>query len=197
LDNGQRRAVGARPSDQRAAAEYDDSHLRRLRVVRALIQNGRVPVATAREVLHPIDDDSLGRTIRMGAALRALPQVPEPDEEDEYVRGARGEVEQLLERLGSSNAQSLSTMSPAYRSLVVGLAAFRRLGYAWPVQLTLPYAQLMHQVAVLDLDFMETHQSEEQKVEVAVLGTALLEPVLAALRRVAQEEESARRYGFE
>ncbi len=178
-------------------AEYDESHLRRLRIVRALIQNGRVPVATAREVLKHIDDDSLGRTIRMGAALWALPQAPGPDEEDEYVRAARGEVEQLLERLGWTNAQALSTISPAYRSLVTALAAFLRLGYDWSVELTLPYAQLMHQVAELDLNFVETHPSEEEKVEVAVLGTVLMEPVLTALRRVAQEEESARRYGFE
>ncbi|MDO0936873.1 MerR family transcriptional regulator [Streptomyces sp. DG2A-72] len=178
-------------------AEYDEDHLRRLRVVRALIQIGRLPVATAREVLGHIDDDSLGRTIRMGAALWALPQVPEPDEDDEFVQSARGEVEQLLERLGWSNAQALSTISPAYRSLVVGLAAFRRLGYTWDIELTLPYARLMHEVAVLDLNFVETHSSEAEKVEIAVLGTVLLEPVLHTLRRVAQEEEAARRYGFE
>jgi DNA-binding transcriptional MerR regulator len=62
--------------------EYDEEHLRRLRLVRALIQVGRLPVATVREVLGHVDDDSLGRTIRMGAALWALPQVPEPDVED-------------------------------------------------------------------------------------------------------------------
>ncbi|MEV1083655.1 MerR family transcriptional regulator [Streptomyces sp. NPDC050211] len=178
-------------------AEYDEDHLRRLRVVRALIQIGRLPVATAREVLGHIDDDSLGRTIRMGAALWALPQVPEPDEDDEFVQSARGEVEQLLERLGWSNAQALSTISPAYRSLVVGLAAFRRLGYSWDIELTLPYARLMHEVAMLDLNFVETHPTDEEKVEIALLGTVLLEPVLHALRRVAQEEETARRYGFE
>ncbi|MER6627830.1 MerR family transcriptional regulator [Streptomyces sp. NPDC000987] len=178
-------------------AEYDEEHLRRLRVVRALVQIGRLPVATAREVLGHIDDDSLGRTVRMGAALWALPQVPDPDGEDEFVERARAEVERMLERLGWSNAQALSTISPAYRSLVTGLAAFRRLGYDWDIELTVPYARLMHQVAVLDLDFVETHASEAERVEVAVLGTVLLEPVLSALRRVAQEEESARRYGFE
>lgn len=39
-----------------------------------------------------IDDDSLGRTIRLGAALWALPQDPEPDEEDPDVVAARAEV---------------------------------------------------------------------------------------------------------
>ncbi|MET7606663.1 MerR family transcriptional regulator [Streptomyces avermitilis] len=178
-------------------AEYDESHLRRLRLVRALIQVGRVPVATAREVLGHIDDDSLGRTIRVGAALWALPQVPEPDEEDENVRAAQHEVDQLLRTLDWTTAQNLSSVSPAHRSLVVAVATLRRLGYAWDAELMAPYAQLMHQAAVRDLDFMETHPSEAEKVETAVAAAILFEPVLRALHRLAQEEESARRYGIE
>lgn len=177
-------------------AEYDEDHLRRLRLVRALIQVGRVPVATAREVLAHVDDDSLGRTIRLGAALWALPQVPEPDDDDEEVRAARHEVDRALERLGWTNAQALSSISPAHRSLVVAVATLRRLGYAWDAELMLPYAQLMHQAAARDLDFVESHHSEAEKVETAVAAAILFEPVLRALHRLAQEEESARRYGF-
>lgn len=112
-------------------ADYDEEHLRRLRLVRAMIQVGRVPVAKVREVLGHVDDDSLGLSIRLGAALWALPQVPEPDEDDEFVRAAHQEVTALLDRLGWGNAKQLTTISPAYRSLVVAVAAFRRLGYEW------------------------------------------------------------------
>ncbi|GGY03366.1 MerR family transcriptional regulator [Streptomyces anandii] len=178
-------------------ADYDEEHLRRLRLVRALIQVGRLPVATVREVLGHVDDESLGRTIRMGAALWALPQMPEPDTEDAYVRAARDEVDQLLDTLGWSNAKALVTISPAYRSLVVAVAAFRRLGHDWGAERMEPYARLMHRAAVLDLDFVETYPSEAERVEIAVLGAVLAEPMLLALRRLAQEEESARRYGFE
>jgi DNA-binding transcriptional MerR regulator len=178
-------------------AEYDEEHLRRLRLVRAMIQVGRVPVATVREVLGHVDNDSLGRTIRLGAALWALPQVPEPDEDDEYVRAAHREADELLETLGWSNAKLLTSISPAYRSLVVAVAAFRRLGYEWGTELLVSYAELMHETAKLDLDFVETHPSEAEKVETAVLGAVITEPMLRALRRLAQEEESARRYGFE
>lgn len=178
-------------------ADYNEEHLRRLRLVRALIQVGRLPVATVREVLGHVDDDSLGRTIRMGAALWALPQVPEPDADDEYVRAARDEVDQLLDTLGWSNAKALVTISPAYRSLVVAVAAFLRLGYDWGAERIEPYARLMHKAAVLDLDFVETHSSEAERVEIAVLGVVLADPVLLSLHRLAQEEESARRYGFE
>jgi DNA-binding transcriptional MerR regulator len=178
-------------------AEYDEEHLRRLRLVRAMIQVGGVPVATVREVLQHVDDDSLGRTIRLGAALWALPQVPEPDEDDEYVRAAHREVGELLDTLGWSNAKLLTTISPAYRSLVVSIAAFRRLGYDWDAELLVARAKLMHQAAVADLDFMETHPTEKEKVEAAVASAVLVEPMLQALHRLAQEEESARRYGFQ
>ncbi|WP_432138934.1 MULTISPECIES: MerR family transcriptional regulator [unclassified Streptomyces] len=178
-------------------AEYDEEHLRRLRLVRAMTQVGRVPVATVREVLRHVDDESLGRTVRLGAAVWALPQAPEPDEEDEYVRAAHREVTALLDRLGWHHAKSLSALSPAYRSLVTAVAAFRRLGYDWGAEQLAPYAELMHRTAVLDLDNMETHPAEAEQVEFAVLGAILNEPALRALHRLAQEEESTRRYGLD
>ncbi|MFJ2827165.1 MerR family transcriptional regulator [Streptomyces sp. NPDC087263] len=178
-------------------AEYGEDHLRRLRLVRALIQEGRVPVTTAREVLGHIDNDSLGRTIRLGAALWALPQEPEPDKDDPAVRAARREVDRVLEALGWETARELSTLSPLHRSLVVAVATLIRLGYPVDAELMEPYAELMHRAAVRDLDSMETYPSEKEQVEAAVVGAVLFEPVLKALHRLAQEEESARRYGIE
>lgn len=178
-------------------AEYDEEHLRRLRLIRAMIQVGRVPVATVREVLGHVDDDSLPRALHIGAAIWAMPQVAEPEADDEFTQGSRAAMEELLQTLGWSNAQALTTLSPAFRSLVVAAAAMRRIGYDWGAEQLVPYARLMQQVAVLDLDFMETHESEAEKVEVAVLGAVLVEPMLQALHRLAQEEETTRRYGHE
>ncbi|MEV7887973.1 MerR family transcriptional regulator [Streptomyces sp. NPDC002817] len=178
-------------------AEYDEEHLRRLKLVRAMIQVGRVPVATVREVLGHVDDESLPRAMRLGAAVWAMPQVPEPDADDEFVQGARVAMEELLRTLGWSNAQAMTTISPSFRSLVVATAALRRLGYDWDPGTLVPYARLMHQVAELDMEFMESHVSEAEKAEVAVLGVVLVEPMLRALHRLAQEEESTRRYGYE
>ncbi|MEU9067665.1 MerR family transcriptional regulator [Streptomyces sp. NPDC048306] len=178
-------------------AEYDESHLRRLRLVRALIQVGRVPVATAREVLGHVDDESLGRTIRLGAALWALPQDAEPDEADPAVAAARTEVDRLLELLGWETSQELAPLSPVHRSLVVAVATLRRLGHPWNAELMAPYGELMMEVARRELDFMESHASEAEQVEMAVASAVLFQPVLRALHRLAQEEESARRYGID
>jgi DNA-binding transcriptional MerR regulator len=178
-------------------ADYDEGHLRRLRLVRALIQVGRVPVAAAREVLGHVDDESLGRTIRLGAALWALPQEPAPEEDDPAVVAARREVDRLLVDLGWETARELGPLSPVHRSLVVAVATLRRLGYPWDAELLAPYAELMHQMAMRDLDRLEAHTSDAERVETAVASAVLFEPVLRALHRLAQEEESARRYGIE
>jgi DNA-binding transcriptional MerR regulator len=178
-------------------ADYDEDHLRRLRLVRAMIQVGKVPVATVREVLRHVDDHSLPRAMRLGATVWALPQVPEPDADDEFMRSARGAMEELLKTLGWTHAQAMTSVSPSFRSLVVAAAALRRLGYDWSPEMLVPYARLMRQAAELDMAFVESHVSEAEKAEVAVLGVVLVEPMLRALHRLAQEEEATRRYGFE
>ncbi|MGW1673521.1 MerR family transcriptional regulator [Streptomyces sp. NPDC002324] len=178
-------------------AEYDEEHLRRLRLVRALIQVGKVPVASAREVLRHVDDESLGRTIRLGAALWALPQTPDPDEEDPVTVAATAEVDRLLERLGWDAAREIGALSPVHRSLVALVATLLRLGYPCDAESMAPYAELMHQAAARDLDRMETCESDTEMVEQAVSSAVLFEPVLRSLHRLAQEEESARRYGIE
>ncbi|MFD8597941.1 MerR family transcriptional regulator [Kitasatospora sp. NPDC059646] len=182
-------------------AEYDESHLRRLRLVRALIQVGRIPVATAREVLAHVDDDSLGLTIRLGAALWALPQCPEPPEpapaaEDPSDAAARSLVDDLLDRLGWSTARELGDLSPAHRSLVTTLATLDRLGYPFDADDLLPYAHSMEQAAAYDLDRMELLPTPQEQAEYAVAGAVLFEPVLLNLRRLAQAEQSTRRYGL-
>ncbi|WP_406145716.1 MerR family transcriptional regulator [Streptomyces sp. NBC_01012] len=178
-------------------ADYDEGHLRRLRLVRALLQVGRLPVATAREVLTHVDDASLGRTIRLGASLWALPHGPEPDEDAPETATARAEVARLFTELGWTTALELGELSPAHRSLVASLATLVRLGYPCDTRYLAQQARLMRKVAVQDLDALEEFPTEDEQVEAAVASAVLYEPLLASLRRLAQAEESVQRYGIE
>ncbi|MGW9424685.1 MerR family transcriptional regulator [Streptomyces koyangensis] len=178
-------------------ASYDASHLRRLRLVRALIQVGKVPVATAREILAAVDDESLGLTMRLGAALWSLPRLPAgPDEEDEAAREAAAEVDRMLVEVGWERVRELGPLSPVHRSLVTSVAALRRLGYPCDAAELVPYARQMAGVAAHELDQMEQYPEEVERVESAVAAAVLYEPVLLDLHRLAQEEESQRRYGL-
>ncbi|PWI44254.1 MerR family transcriptional regulator [Streptomyces sp. ICBB 8177] len=190
---------GLLPPGERVSAtqaEYGEAHLRRLRLVRALIQVGRVPVAAAREVLAAVDDDSLGQTIRLGAALWALPQGVRPEPDDPDAVAAAREVDRLLAELGWSTSREIGDLSPAYRTLVAALATLTRLGYPCDAAHLAPYAEQMARTAALDLDMLDEYPTPVEKVEAAVAAAVLYEPVLLSLRRLAQEEESARRYGL-
>lgn len=176
-------------------AEYDEEHLRRLRLVRALIQVGRVPVTTAREVLAAVEDESMDQHMRIGAAVWALPHGPEPEEDDPATEAAQREVERLLKELDWAFNRAVAALSPAYRTLVSGVATLRRLGYPCNVEHLTPYARIAAQLAVHDLDLVEEHRDPLEQVEAAVTLTVLFEPVLLSLRRMAEAEESNRRFG--
>jgi DNA-binding transcriptional MerR regulator len=176
-------------------AEYGDVHLRRLRLVRALIQIGRVPVATAREVLAALEDESLDQHRRLGAATWALPHGPAPDDSDPATGAARREVDRLLADLDWRFSSRTADSSPPYRMLVTAVTALMKLGYPCDSAHLTPYARIAAQLATRDLDMVEERDTPMEQVEAAVTLTVLYEPVLLSLRRLAEAEESNRRFG--
>lgn len=180
-------------------AEYDEEHLRRLRLVRALIQVGRMPVATAREVLVAVEDESLDRHKRIGAAVWALPHgSPDPagdDGPDEAREEARRAVDEVLEEIGWTFGRAEGDYSPAYRMLVNAVAGLWRAGYPCAPADLLAYARSAAVLGAVDLDMVERYEPGAGQVEAAVALTVLYEPVLLGLRRLAEAEESNRRFG--
>lgn len=80
----------------------------------------------------------------MPPAARDTPRaIPPRPHAASAVRAAHDVADHLLESLGWSNAQALVTVSPSYRSLVVAMAALRRLGQDRDPQPLLGYARLM------------------------------------------------------
>jgi DNA-binding transcriptional MerR regulator len=177
-------------------AEYDEEHLRRLRLVRALIQVGRIPVNSAREVLAALQDETLDRNERLGTAVWALPHGPAPDQDDPITESARRSADELLDRLGWSYGDgSGEATAPAYGMLVTAITTLSRLGYPCAAGDLEPYARAMERIAVTDLDVVERYGTPDEQVEAAVALTVLYEPVLLSLRRLAEAEESRRRFG--
>jgi DNA-binding transcriptional MerR regulator len=177
-------------------ADYDEGHLRRLRLVRALIQVGRIPVNSAREVLAALQDERMDRHQRLGAATWALPHGPEPDEADPDTDAARRTADELMHRLGwcYGRTSGRAPAGPAYEMLVTAIAALSRLGYPCAAEDLEPYARAAERIAVSDLDLVERYGTPDEQVEAAVALTVLYEPVLLSLRRLAEAEESRRRF---
>ncbi|MFK8909416.1 MerR family transcriptional regulator [Streptomyces sp. YS-3] len=176
-------------------ADYDASHLQRLKLARALIQVGRVPVAVAKEVLAALEDDTLDHHSRLGVAVEALPHAPEPGPADPHARAARASVDALIEDLGwQYGGSDPHGRSGAYLTLLTAVTALARLGYPCGTEELASYAAAATQVAVTDLDLVERCDTPAEQVEAAVALTVLYEPVLLSLRRLAQAQESARRF---
>jgi DNA-binding transcriptional MerR regulator len=174
-------------------AEYDESHVRRLRLIRALAEVGGLPLATVRDVLRAVDDPDLPMHEALGIAHRAL--APELAEQDApAVAEARKEVDRFLDRLG----WKVSPDAPARDELAVALATLRRLG--WPnadTRLFEHYARAADRLAAREVErTTPAGATRSEMMERVVIGTVIFNAVLSALRRLAQEHRSAARLGL-
>lgn len=176
------------PGRQTAAtqAEYDEHHLRRLKLIRALTGVRGLSVSTTRELLTALAEHTGDTHRQLGLALGAIRLTEEGAEEPP----ATAEVDCLVKELGWKVHQS----APARGTLAETLASLRALGAPLDWRALLPYARLAERTAVLDLDQLDGIEDPLEAAERALLLTVLLEPALLALRRMAQEDESARRH---
>ncbi|WP_457028240.1 MerR family transcriptional regulator [Kitasatospora sp. P5_F3] len=169
-------------------AEYDDHHLRRLRLARALIAVRGLSVSTTREVLRALDEHSTDLHLLFGLALGAV-SPGEPDTPSDQPQEPTP-ADELISALGWEISEKAHTRA----TITDTLHTMRELGLPADWQTLIPYARLAEQTADLDLAQLDGAEDPLERVERAVLLTILLEPVLMALRRMAQENESAKRH---
>ena len=135
-------------------AQYDQSHVARLRLIRALLGPGGLSIAAAHQVIQAIEEP--------------------PESVHELLAVAAGAV--------------------AGPNLEDALRALDEAGFKLPEGALDLSQDHMRQIAEFEIDNVPTN-SPAAAVRYVVLGTVLLEPVILALRRAAEEEASARRFG--
>ncbi|GAB3688581.1 MerR family transcriptional regulator [Angustibacter aerolatus] len=165
----------------RTQAQYDEEHVRRLRLVRALLDVGGLSVATARAVLATVDAPPDSWHDLLGAAHATLP-----------VRGGAddGEPEHALAAV-SELGWHLEPGTPALWSLEKSLDAVDAAGVPMTDERLHAYGRAAEEVAEVDVGGSPTASPIEAALYV-VLGTVLYEPVLLSLRRLAHVHVSAR-----
>ncbi|MEV5558831.1 MerR family transcriptional regulator [Nonomuraea wenchangensis] len=167
-------------------AEYDDSHLRRLRLVRALLEVGKLPVASIKTIIEAVDDESLPIHEMLGTAHYALGPTVEPEPGEEW-RTARADVDALIDDLG----WRIHPQAPTRDELAQTLVRMRQLGLRVDLR---PYVEAARRlVADVEMDTIPFDGPRDAAVEALVLGSVLYGKAFDALRRMAQESESARR----
>jgi DNA-binding transcriptional MerR regulator len=166
-------------------AAYDDGHVRRLRMVRALIDVGGLSVAATRGVLAAVDDPEVPLHEALGQAqATTTPRHAEDAEDDDE---ARAGAERALSALVARRGWGVSPHNPAWGTAVGVLATYTRLGDDdLAGQLGL-YAEAMEDVARREVGAVVDRGDRARTVEGAVVGTVLGDTLLAALRRLAQE----------
>ncbi|MEO6880473.1 MAG: MerR family transcriptional regulator [Mycobacteriaceae bacterium] len=164
-------------------ASYDEGHVERLTLVRALLGPGGLSIARAREVLAAVDDPSISVHDALGAACAA---TSEPSPQTTDLAAAMAHVGRW--------GWWVTEDSPALQDLARALAAAQEVDLDVTEAHLDAYAEAAARVGRADVAAVPT-SSQADAVRYVVLGTVLMDPVLLALRRLAQEDASGRRFG--
>jgi DNA-binding transcriptional MerR regulator len=173
-------AVGA------TRARYDETHVRRLRLIRALVQAGGLSLSRVRAVLGAVDEESRDMHAVLGAAHGAM--VPE-------VLAASPQSKERVDRLLADLGWLVHEGSADRTLLASALDALEDVGYRLDDKMLQAYAEAAQQIGDTEVAHLPA-KDRAGAVEAVVIVTALGGPVLLALRRLAQESASAHRYGI-
>lgn len=164
--------------------DYEETHVARLRLIRALIDSGGLSVAAVGRVITAIDDPGISRPQVFGIAQQAVPRTnaPPPESALDLVR------EVMRERGWATVAENPGI--PMAASVIDDLS---RTGHTEVTDQLSRYAEAMDLVAEADLDAVASGD-RDRAAETVVVGIALGDALLAGLRRIAQEAHTHRRY---
>ncbi|MER5310384.1 MerR family transcriptional regulator [Streptomyces sp. NPDC002773] len=171
-------------------ASYGETHVQRLRLIRALLDVGGLSVAGIREVIVAVDDPERPVHKVLGAAADRM--VPRYEREPGAgIEEAREQVAELI----AARGWRVYPDSQASEALAVALVALEEVGHGTFTEVLDTYADAAERVAVADLEYVAHRVAREELVESVVIGTVLGDAIFSALRRLAQIDASGRVFG--
>lgn len=167
-------------------ARYGDEHVRRLRLVRALMEVGGLTVAQTGAVLQAMAEGPLSALATAQDAM-ADPDADEPEQADPWVEERFTE---LLERTGWEVGRDSAAARRVRDLLVTG----REVGGIDFVHDWAEYAEYADAIARRDIAWTAAQPNVEDTVSGAVVGTVLGAAYLNGLRMLAHQHHSAQRW---
>jgi DNA-binding transcriptional MerR regulator len=164
-------------------AEYDESHLARLRLIRALLEVGRLSHAEIQRVIAAMDDPDADLSLSLRAVHSATSRGAPADNEVDLT-DAVAFVSEVGWRIDES--------SPHLAGLARAMAALENVGLSPTAERLRIYAEAASHVARSDIDWVR-ETDDDHKILVAATSSVLWEAVLASMRRLAAENQAARR----
>ncbi len=163
-------------------AEYHESHVRRLRLVRALTDVAGMSLEDVRRVVTAVETSDPGHPAR-GAAQWPLSSPPGA----EPTPSSLARVDELLSRHG----WQLHPDSPHRAALALALDTLEQLDFPATDEVLDGYVKALGPVAELEVARVVAEKDPVVAAEKLVIGTMLYEPVLTTVRRIAHEVVSA------
>ncbi|MGW0204656.1 MerR family transcriptional regulator [Streptomyces sp. NPDC003233] len=167
---------------------YDDTHVRRLKLIRAMLEVGGMSVTAVGQVLARMDAPDRTVHSMLGAAQSAISRTAGDRGTPQDRERAEADVAELVRRHG----WTARPRHPGWAALVQLVMTYRDLGRDDLLALLDEYASAAARLAEAELATVARVPTLDGKIETVVLGTVLGDTAMAALRRIAQENASAR-----
>lgn len=183
---------GLLPQGEKSApnqVSYDDTHVQRVRLIRALLGTGGLSIATAQKVISALDADSLPEAFAVAQQAMSTPRMGEPEPSAQ----ARERVAALARAQGWEFTADNPGIDVAARALD-GLGA---IGFEGSEAYLTAYATAASRIAAADLEALAALPTAEQQAELMVVGSVLGDPLFAGLRRLAHEDATHHRFSAE
>jgi len=185
-------------------ASYGEQHLRRLRLIRALVDLGQVPIAQVKTIIEGLDSKTLPLHEQIGRAHYAItrPRQLTSSSEDPAASSARAEAEAQVADLIVARGWTIHPEAPALTTLTETVAALRSLGQHQLVSFLDTYAEAVERFTELEINAVTSGtptadsptRTPDAIAESVVIGTVLGETLISSLRLLAQESISATRW---
>lgn len=188
----------------RTQADYENSHVERVLLVRALSEVGGLSLAAVGRVLASIEEPDVERLGVLGAAQRSLLGADFVDVDDAFPvvtggnKGSResgGGVDRRsrAREFAAARGWRVDPDDPVLDDLDAAWQACDQASLGLDETRMGAYADAVERIAEVDVDSVppQPHAAVRQ----VVLGTVLVDPVLAALRRLAQQHIAVTGHG--
>jgi DNA-binding transcriptional MerR regulator len=167
-------------------AEYDEHHLRRLRVLRLLREVGEVPVTSLRRIVDVLDDETVPVHDAMAQVADAISARPDPGEQD---AAALAMVDEVLAAMGWDGIRPESVDRLRLASLVAALNAPGPLGAS--VEVLSFYAGIADHLARTEISLVDHSRERSRLLEDMLTGSVVYGQVFELLRQLGHEHHHA------
>lgn len=170
-------------------SEYDDSHVRRIRLVRALAELGRLGIADIAHVLAAVDDPSVQLHDAFGVAQDAM--IPDRARDPERYAAAFAEVDRFVKR----HRLHIRANAGVRAMLADSLVFLDQFGWGTDSSVLDGFVPALVEQAAVEVASVAEPADRFAQMEGSVVGTVAFEVAANAIRRMALEDASWRRFG--